>query len=527
MLLINNVKVPLELVDYRKIISQQLNISKNKISNVKLVKKAVDARRKNKIHFVCSFHFTVDNEDLMIKKYPKLNLTKVVDYEYPVLNSTNEHIVVVGSGPAGLFCAYNLARAHQKVTLIERGSAVEQRQEDIDYFFKTGKLNPESNVQFGEGGAGTFSDGKLTTGVKDKRIRFILETFVEHGANEDILYMNKPHVGTDYLIKVVKNMRETIIANGGNVLFDTKLIDLNIENERLVDIVVENNGVTQTMAVDQLVLAIGHSARDTYEMLYQKGIMMTQKPFAVGLRIEHLQAFINEHQYGKYAHHPSLKAADYKLAVKTSSNRGVYTFCMCPGGKVINSSSETGGVVVNGMSNQARNDENANSAILVTVGPEDFNSSHPLAGVAYQRQLEKKAYELGGKDYSVPVMRVEDYLNNTLDLAIEEVRCSVLPKVKYANLNELFSDEVNKSLKEGLHLMNQKFSGFIEKAMLSGVESRSSAPVRFYRDENYQSNIKGIIPIGEGAGYAGGIMSSAIDGLKCSEVILKGEQACQ
>lgn len=523
MIRINNVKVPLELTDYRKVISQQLNISKNKISDVKLVKQAVDARRKNKVHFVCSFDFRIDGEELVIKKYPKLNLTKVSPYQYPVLKSTDEHIVVVGSGPAGLFCAYNLARSHQKVTLIERGSSVEYRQEDIDTFFKTGKLNPDSNVQFGEGGAGTFSDGKLTTGVKDERKQFVLETFVKHGANEDILYANKPHVGTDYLINVVSSMRKTIIDNGGEVLFNTKLVDVNIKNSKLVNIVVEKKGNNEIMELDQLVLAIGHSARDTYEMLYQRGLSMEQKSFAVGLRIEHLQSFINEHQYGKYANHPRLKAADYKLAVKTSNGRGVYTFCMCPGGKVINSSSEAGGVVVNGMSNQARDDVNANSAILVTVGPADFDDDHPLAGVVYQRRLEQKAYELGGSDYSIPVMRVEDYLNDTLNLTIEDVKCSVLPHVKYTNLNELFSCEVNDSLKEGLQLMNQKFTDFTNGAMLLGVESRSSSPVRFYRDKNYQSNIKGIIPIGEGAGYAGGIMSSAIDGLKCSEFILKGE----
>ena len=523
MLLINNVKVPLDLTDYRKIISQQLNISKNKIRDVKLVKQAIDARRKNKLHFVCSFNFEIDNEDLMIKKYPKLNLTKVKPYQYPVLKPTKEHIVVVGSGPAGLFCAYNLALAHQKVTLIERGKAVEQRQEDIDQFFKSGKLNPESNVQFGEGGAGTFSDGKLTTGVKDQRKRFILETFVKHGADEDILYLNKPHVGTDYLINVVKNMRETIIANGGKVLFETKLVDLKIENEQLVDIVVEQQGKKQTMALDRLVLAIGHSARDTYEMLYQKGLKMEQKPFAVGLRIEHSQAFINKHQYGKFASHPRLKAADYKLAVKTSNGRGVYTFCMCPGGKVINSSSEAGGLVVNGMSNQARDDVNANSALLVTVDSSDFESDHPLAGVSFQRALERKAFELGGSDYSVPVMRVEDYLDVSLEQDEQVVSASALPRVKEADLNELFSEDINGSLKEGLQLMNQKFSGFSHNAILSGVESRSSSPVRFARDENYQSNINGIMPIGEGAGFAGGIMSSAIDGLKCSEIILKGE----
>ena len=521
MIRINNVKVPLDMVDYRQVISQQLNISKNKIKDVKLVKQAVDARRKNKVHFVCSFDFNIDNEEMIIKRYPKLQLTKVKPYHYPVMKANDEHIVVVGSGPAGLFCAYNLARAHQKVTLIERGKEVGKRKEDIDNFFKTGKLLVNSNVQFGEGGAGTFSDGKLTTGVKDKRKQFILETFVQHGANEDILYMNKPHVGTDYLINVVKNMREKIIENGGEVLFESQLVDIGIENNRLVNIKIDQNGKIKTMHPDKLVLAIGHSARDTYEMLYQRGLKMEAKPFAVGLRIEHLQSFINEQQYGKYANHPRLKAADYKLAVKSSNGRGVYTFCMCPGGRVINSSSELGGVVVNGMSNQARDDINANSAILVTVGIEDFKDDHPLSGVVYQRELEHKAFELGGKNYFVPVMKVEEYLGS--EVGDTSVECSVLPGVKHANLNELFSDEVNQALKEGLMLMNQKISGFTSNAMLLGVESRSSSPVKFERDENYQSNIKGIYPIGEGAGYAGGIMSSALDGLKCSELILKGE----
>ena len=410
--------------------------------------------------------------------------------------------------------------------MIERGSEVDKRKEDIDNFFKTGKLLLNSNVQFGEGGAGTFSDGKLTTGVKDKRKQFILETFVAHGANKDILYLNKPHVGTDYLINVVKNMRQEIIKNGGEVLFDSQLIDIETQNQKLTNIKIKQGDQIITMKPDKLVLAIGHSARDTYEMLYQRGLRIEPKAFAVGLRIEHLQSFINEHQYGRYANHPKLKAADYKLAVKTSSGRGVYTFCMCPGGKVINSSSESGGVVVNGMSNQARDDVNANSAILVTVGPEDFENDHPLSGIKYQQDLEHKAFILGGGNYHVPVMKIEDYLETKP--GNEMVKCSVLPGVENADLNELFSKEINTALKEGLILMDQKISGFASNAMLSGVESRSSAPVKFYRDESYQSNIKGIYPIGEGAGYAGGIMSSAIDGLKCSEFILEGEnKKCQ
>lgn len=519
MIRINNIKVSLDTVDYRQVISQQLNVSKNKIRDVKLVKKAVDARRKNKVHFVCSFDFKIDNEEQILKKYSKLQLKKVKPYHYPVLKSNDEHIVIVGSGPAGLFCAYNLARAHQKVTLIERGSAVEKRKKDIDNFFKTGILKPDSNVQFGEGGAGTFSDGKLTTGIKDIRKQFILETFVAHGANEDILYLNKPHVGTDYLIKVVKRMREKIIENGGEVLFDTQLVDIEIKNQQLATVKLNQAGQIIMLQPDKLILAIGHSARDTYEMLHQRGLEMTAKPFAVGLRIEHLQSFINQHQYGKYASHPALSAADYKLAVKTKNGRGVYTFCMCPGGQVINSSSEPGGVVVNGMSNQARDDLHANSAILVTVGIDDFKDDHPLSGIAYQRELEHRAFILGGSDYRVPVMKIEDYLETKMEHNI--IQGSVLPGTKLADLNQLFSKDVNQALKEGLVLMEQKFSGFTSNALLSGVESRSSAPVKFYRDETFQSNIKGIYPIGEGAGYAGGIMSSAIDGLKCSELILK------
>ena len=457
MLKVSNIAVSLDEKDYAKVIANTLNIRKSQVKNVKIARKAVDARRKNKVHFNMGFTFECANEDQLLKTHSK-QVSKVKEYHYDKLTPNNQTIMVVGSGPAGLFCAYNLARSGQKVILIEQGKCVDERKKDIDTYLETGKLNVQSNVQFGEGGAGTFSDGKLTTGVKDKRKQFILETFVQHGANEDILYMNKPHVGTDYLINVVKSMREKIIENGGEVLFESQLVDIGIENNRLVNIKIDQNGKIKTMHPDKLVLAIGHSARDTYEMLYQRGLKMEAKPFAVGLRIEHLQSFINEQQYGKYANHPRLKAADYKLAVKSSNGRGVYTFCMCPGGRVINSSSELGGVVVNGMSNQARDDINANSAILVTVGIEDFKDDHPLSGVVYQRELEHKAFELGGKNYFVPVMKVEEYLGS--EVGDTSVECSVLPGVKHANLNELFSDEVNQALKEGLVLMNQKISGF-------------------------------------------------------------------
>lgn len=523
MLRINNVKVNIDEQDYTKVLSQVLNVSKGKIKDVKLVKQAVDARRKSHIYFNCAFTFTYEEEALLCKTHKKLALQKVEPYDYPKGMASKKSVVVVGSGPAGLFCAYQLARSGQRVTLIERGKEVEQRKKDVDVFFNGGSLNIESNIQFGEGGAGTFSDGKLTTGVKDKRKQFVLETFVRHGACKDILYRNKPHVGTDYLTEVVKSMREYIISHGGKVKFNTKLIDLNIKGSTMESIVVEYQNTTEVWPVDNLVLAIGHSARDTYTMLYNRGITMMQKPFAVGVRIEHLQSFINTHQYGKLANHPALPVADYKLAVKSESGRGVYTFCMCPGGQVVNASSEENRIVVNGMSNYARDDSNANSAILVTVDEQDFKDQHPLAGMHFQQELEHLAFTLGGSDYSVPAQRVEDYLENTTHLAFDTVNPSVLPRVKYTNLNTLFSTEINEALHDGLIKMDQKFSGFISNAILLGVESRSSAPVRIERDENMESNIHGLYPIGEGAGYAGGIMSSAIDGLKCAEIILKGE----
>lgn len=520
MLKISNIDISLDEKNYQKVIANALNMRMSQIKNVKLVKKAVDARRKNKVHFHCAFTFETDHEQQVIQNHPKSQLTVVQPYHYDKVTPNKKTIMIVGSGPAGLFCAYNLARSGQKVILVEQGKDVNSRKKDIDLFLKTGKLNTSSNVQFGEGGAGTFSDGKLTTGVKDFRKQFVLETFVKYGAHDDILYLNKPHLGTDVLIDVIQNIRKAIIDYGGEVYFETKFIDFTVRDQRLDQVVLLQHNQKKTIKVDQLVLAIGHSSRETYEMLYHKGLTLQQKAFAVGFRIEHSQDFINKHQYGKFYNHPALKAADYKLAVHTNNDRGVYTFCMCPGGYVINASSEEKRICVNGMSNCNRDHIYANSAILVTVDKHDFKNDHPLAGMYFQRELESKAYQLGGSDYSVPVQRVEDYLE---DKITEEKIQASLKRIKSANLNDIFSNEVNINLKEGLQLMNQKIAGFTNNAILLGVEARSSAPVRFYRDEKMESNIKGIYPIGEGAGYAGGIMSSAIDGLKCSEILVKGE----
>ena len=352
MLKVSNIAVSLDEKDYAKVIANTLNIRKSQVKNVKIAKKAVDARRKNKVYFNMGFTFEYVDEDRLLKTHSK-QVSKVKEYHYDKLTPNNQTIMVVGSGPAGLFCAYNLARSGQKVILIEQGKCVDERKKDIDTYLETGKLNTQSNVQFGEGGAGTFSDGKLTTGIKDYRKQFVLNTFYEHGASEDILYLNKPHLGTDVLINVVKNIRKDI-EKCGDVRFETKLVDIIIEDNQLKEVVLENNEGTYKEKVDQLVLAIGHSARKTYEMLYQKQLEISQKAFAVGMRIEHSQEFINKNQYGKFYDHPALKAADYKLAVHTSQKRGVYTFCMCPGGYVMNAASEEKRLVVNGMSNYKR-----------------------------------------------------------------------------------------------------------------------------------------------------------------------------
>ena len=518
MLRIQNVKVPLGKGNYKKIISQTLNIREKQIKDVKLVKQSIDARRDH-VHFICSFDFKTDNDQKLLEQYPRLSQVEEKNYQY--LPKNDREVLVVGSGPAGLFCAYVLSKVGQKVTVIERGQPIEQRVKDVEDLINRGILHPQSNIAFGEGGAGTFSDGKLTTGVKDKRLDYILKTFVEYGAPEDILYLGKPHIGTDYLRKVIVNMRKDMEKRGVTFLFNTQLFDFHINNEKYyVDI--QRDEHQEQMIVDDVVLAIGHSARDTYEMLYQKGIHMEAKPFAVGVRIEQLQSKINEIQYKKSAHSPYLKAAPYKLAVKTKEGRGVYTFCMCPGGVVVPSMHEEKSLCVNGMSYYARDGQNANSAILVNVKVEDFSSDHPLAGIEFQRQLERKAFELGGNNYYAPVQKWEDYLFNQCTHSLSDIHPTYQPGYTYANLNELFPEFINVALKEGLQLMNKKMPGFIdEHTLLTGVEARSSAPVRIVRNENYQS-LPGLYPIGEGAGYAGGIMSAALDGIKCAEMILRG-----
>ena len=527
MLKVSNIAVSLDEKDYAKVIANTLNIRKSQVKNVKIARKAVDARRKNKVHFNMGFTFECANEDQLLKTHSK-QVSKVKEYHYDKLTPNNQTIMVVGSGPAGLFCAYNLARSGQKVILIEQGKCVDERKKDIDTYLETGKLNVQSNVQFGEGGAGTFSDGKLTTGIKDYRKQFVLNTFYEHGANEDILYLNKPHLGTDVLINVVKNIRKDI-EKCGEVRFETKLVDLIVENNQIKEVVLENKEGTYKEKVDQLVLAIGHSARNTYEMLYQKQLEISQKAFAVGMRIEHSQEFINKSQYGKFYNHPALKAADYKLAVHTSQKRGVYTFCMCPGGFVVPAASSSRQVVVNGMSPSNRGSRWANSGMVGEIRPEDYSElmkheemavskDSPLALMAFQERLEELCWLNGGMKQTAPAQRMVDFVNkkNSFDLP----ESSYTPGLLASPLHFWMPEFVTGRLREGFRHFGKVSRGFLTNdAVMIGVETRTSSPVRILRDkESYQHiTLKGLFPCGEGAGYAGGIVSAAIDGERCAE----------
>ena len=429
---------------------------------------------------------------------------------------TGKTIAVIGSGPSGLFCAYMLAKAGYKPILLERGASVEERTKDVERFWKTGQLDPESNVQFGEGGAGTFSDGKLNTLVKDTfgRNRKVLEIFVEHGAPEEILYVNKPHIGTDILTTVVKKMRDAIVAAGGEVHFHSKVTDLQIQNHCLQSVTV--NGKHE-IPCNIAILAIGHSARDTFQMLYEKGIPMEPKSFAVGVRVEHKQTMINLSQYGM-EENSVLPAASYKVAEQLSNGRGVYSFCMCPGGYVVNASSEEEMLAVNGMSYHDRAGRNSNTALITTVTPEDFSSDSPLAGLEFQRKYEKLAYKIGnGK---IPVQLFGDFLKNQMSTKLGKVTPSIKGEWQFANLHECLPDYVCASLEEGMRAFGHKIKGYdAEDTVFSGVETRTSSPLRMERNKQFESNIQGLFPCGEGAGYAGGITSAAMDGIKTAEAI--------
>lgn len=517
MLRINNFKIRKDLSDSEilDLAIEKNNLNKDDITNIFISKKSIDARKKDDVHYSYSIDFEVKNENS--SKYKKF--AKVKKLEYPQFNINRKSTlrpVIVGAGPAGLFAGLTLVQNGFKPIIIEQGKTVEERKKDIEEFQKTGKLDTLSNVQFGEGGAGTFSDGKLTSGINSPYCRKVLEEFVNFGAPKQILYLTKPHIGTDNLINIIKNMREYIISKGGEFLFNEKVTDFEFIDNQISAVY-----CSKKIETDSVILAIGHSSRDTFEKLYAKGIKMEAKDFSVGVRIEHLQSEINKAQYGTITK-LKLPPAEYKLAYHSPSKHSCYTFCMCPGGQVMASSSEKGTIVTNGMSNFARDGVNANSALLVGVTTADFDSTSPLNGMYFQKDLEEKAFRLGGCNYNAPVQRVEDFISNKKSAFIGSIKPSYKPGVTLSNLNEILPDFVAQTLKEGLIYFDTKLKGFANPdSILTGVETRTSSPVRILRNENLVSNIDGLYPCGEGAGYAGGIMSAAVDGIKCAIEVLK------
>lgn len=501
----------------------KLRVPLSAMESWRIVRKSIDAR--GEVCIIYSLHVKVRGEEKVLKKCRDRNVSKVVRQSYSLPEGTwqgEKRPLVVGAGPAGLFCALALSRAGARPILLERGAPVEQRRQDVEFFWKTGLLSPASNVQFGEGGAGTFSDGKLNTGTHDPRNRWILEQLVEHGAPEEILIDAKPHVGTDKLFFVLQNIRKELLEKGCDIRYGQRLTDLRIEDGRITG-ACTTSCCDDFIETDTVVLAIGHSARDTFEMLYRRGIPMEQKPFAVGVRIEHRQKAIDMAQYKQYAGHPALPPTSYKLSCHTSKGRGVFSFCVCPGGQVVAAASEQGRLVTNGMSEFARDRENINGGFLVGVQPEDFGSEHPLAGVEFQRRLEEAAFVSGGSTFAAPAQRVEDFLAHRPSVGPGGVVPSYRPAVKWGDLHTCLPSFVTEALEEALPILGQKIAGFDDAdAVLTAVESRSSSPVRILRDrESYQSAVAGLYPCGEGAGYAGGIMSAAADGLRCAEKILE------
>lgn len=485
-----------------------------KIKEYKIVKESIDARDKGDIKFVYTVDFDVEQRQgakkITLKPDPKKNLSIAPDMSYKApklgVRELRHRPVIAGFGPCGIFCALILAQQGYRPIVLERGKCVSERAEDVKNFWNGGALNTESNVQFGEGGAGTFSDGKLTTGIKDPRIHKVLSEFVSAGAPEEILYKNKPHIGTDLLRDVVANIREEIIRLGGEIRFSSKLVGIDAPSGKIKAIKAEDvlTGESYTLETENLVLAIGHSARDTFRYAHELGIQMSAKPFSIGVRIEHPQKMVDESQYGKTK---GLPPAEYKLSHRCENGRGVYTFCMCPGGEVIMSSSQEGGVVTNGMSNHKRDSGTANSGLLVDVRVSDFDGDDALAGVEFQEKYERLAYKNGGGRYAFPKTCWSKFRDGDKDAK--------------AVIDSLPSFAVE-SIREAMPYLGRKLKGFDDdNAVMKAVETRSSSPVRFFRDDNLQGSIKGLYPAGEGAGYAGGITSAACDGIKVAEKIIE------
>lgn len=513
--------------DIKKKIAQSLHISPDEIKNLEILKESIDARKKPDIFYSLSIAFSCDNEKELLKKYGKKG--DICNYEvkkiaWPTIapGTLEMRPVVVGAGPAGLVCAYYLAAAGLEPIVVERGKAVEGRRIDVETFWEGGTLNPESNVQFGEGGAGTFSDGKLNTLNKDTfgYQREVLDLFVRMGANPAIRYEQKPHLGTDQLIDIVRNFRNEIIRLGGEFRFEAKVTDFILEsgaNPRITGVIINDK---ERILTNQLVLAIGHSARDTFEQLAKRGFYMEPKAFAVGYRVQHLQKTIDSSQYGA-VNLGKFPPAPYKLTAQTQNGRGVYSFCMCPGGYVVNSSSEQGQLCINGMSYSDRGSENANSAIIISVTPEDFEQEGPLAGMYFQRQLEKRAYEAA--QGAIPIQRLEDYQNHRVSAGYGTIQPQMKGRYAFADLRGILPETLEESFLEGMQQFDKKIKGFADAdTLVAGIEARTSSPVRITRDEKCEAiSIKGVYPCGEGAGYAGGITSAAMDGLRVALALMQ------
>lgn len=503
--------------------AHMLRIPTEDILNLSVLRRAVDARQP--LRLVYTLAVQVRGEKAVLRRCRDKSVTVYAPEYYtppcPAAKDPDTPPVVVGAGPAGLFAALILANAGRRPILLERGRPVEQRQKDVAAFWAGGQLNTESNVQFGEGGAGAFSDGKLNTGTKDLRHRWILEQLVSCGAPESILIDARPHVGTDKLHIALKNLRQRLLDLGADIRFGHRLEGIEAPEGELAALVVSGPEGSYRLPARQLILALGHSARDTVEMLYKNGAQIIQKPFSVGARIEHPQKLIDKAQYGAFAGHPKLGAADYKLSCHGLHQRGAYTFCMCPGGTVVAAASEKGGVIVNGMSTLARDGENANSALLVGIDPVDFPSEHPLAGMYYQREIEQNAFALGGGDYRAPAQLVGDFLADRESRALGNVQPTCPTGVTLTNLRYCLPDKVRTTMQAAITEMDKRLHGFaLPDAVLTAPETRSSSSVRILRDEFCQCNLRGVYPCGEGAGYAGGIVSAAVDGIKCAHAVL-------
>jgi len=524
MIRIGSIKAALDedLSDLKALCARKLRIDAGHIKSVKLSKKSVDARKKSDVHFVLSLDIETDNEAFLLKRLKNAASVKEYVYNIEAVKSGCKRPVIVGFGPAGMYAALVLALSGARPIVLERGYDVDTRCEKVEKFCSEGKLDSECNVQFGEGGAGTFSDGKLTTGIKDKRIGWVTERLVEFGAPEEIRYLAKPHIGTDKLREVVKKLRKKVISLGGTVEFGARFCGYETSGGSIRSVTYEQDSELFTIEADNVILATGHSARDVFQLLYENEVSLSQKVFAVGVRIEHLRKDIDKAMYGDFAGHPALKAADYKLAVHLPDGRSLYTFCMCPGGYVMAASSEEKRIAVNGMSCFARDAENSNSALLVNIDTSDYNSEHPLAGMYFQREIEEKAFIAGGSDYSAPAITVGAFMDRTSCEDFGKVKPSYRPAVRIASPEDYLPDFVCDTLRQGLKEMGKKIAGFDSPdAVLTGVESRSSSPVRINRNEHLNSvSVRGLYPCGEGAGYAGGIITAAVDGMKCAEEVI-------